>query len=95
VEVFLSSTKADLVDYRNRVYEVIKGAHNVTRMEDFPSAAEPSLEFCLGCAESAEAVVLLIGYRYGSLAPGTGLSYTEAEYERAKDEGVPVLPYVR
>ena len=40
-------------------------------------------------------MVLLIGYRYGVRAPGVGLSYTEAEYERAQEKHIPVLAYVR
>jgi hypothetical protein len=95
VKVFLSSTKADLEDFRNKVYKTIKGDHAVSRMEDFPSAGIPPLDFCLNMVDDAEALVLLIGFRYGTRAPEVGISYTEAEYERAKKRDLPVLPYIR
>lgn len=95
MEVFLSSTKADLEDFRAVTYESIKDKHRVTRMEDFPSSALPPLDFCLTLVEAAEVLVLLIGYRYGVRAPEAGISYTEAEYERAQEKAIPVLAYVR
>lgn len=95
MEVFLSSTKADLEGYRAATYESTKGKHRVTRMEDFPSSGLPPLDFCLTLVAEAEVLVLLLGYRYGVRAPEAGVSYTEAEYERAQEQGIPVLAYVR
>jgi hypothetical protein len=95
MKLFLSSTKEDLTDFRDAVFEALDGEHQVTRMEDFPSAGLPSLDFCLNLVDDSELMVLLLGYRYGVRAPGVGLSYTEAEYERAQEGQRPVLAYIR
>lgn len=95
MEVFLSSTKEDLEDFREATYASLKDHHRVTRMEDFPSGGLPPLDFCLSLVEAAEIVILLIGYRYGGRTQETGTSYTEAEYERAQEKEIPVLAYVR
>lgn len=95
MRAFLSSTKADLEDHRTAVYDRVNDQHEVLRMEDFGSTDSSPLEYCLGLIETAEVVVVLVGYGYGSRAPGTGLSFTEAEYEHAKSRGIPVLPFIR
>ncbi|HEU5106330.1 MAG TPA: DUF4062 domain-containing protein [Solirubrobacterales bacterium] len=95
MKVFLSSTKEDLTDFREAVFEALSAKHEVTRMEDFPSSGLPPLDFCLTLVDEAELIVLLVGYRYGTRAREVGLSYTEAEYERAHEQQKPVLAYVR
>jgi hypothetical protein len=95
MKVFLSSTKADLGPHREAVYESLKDDHEVVRMEDWGSVGAPPLEWCLAQVEACEALVVLLGYRYGSRDPETGISYTEAEYEHARTHSIPVLAYVR
>lgn len=95
VRVFLSSTYQDLVEERTAVHEALAAAgYEVVRMEDFGSRGEVPLETCLDAVASCEAYVLILARRYGSLAPGVGFSYTEAEYEWARELGIYVLAYV-
>ncbi len=64
-------------------------------MEDFGSRGPDALHTCLEEVCSCDAIVVLLGHRYGSLVPELGLSYTEAEYERAQECDVEVFAYVK
>jgi hypothetical protein len=44
--------------------------------------------------EACQLFVLVIGRRYGSLHPETGLSITEMEYNAARDNGLPTVVFV-
>jgi hypothetical protein len=96
VRLFLSSTYEDLVAEREAVYERLTAeGHDVVRMEDFGSRDTVPLDTCLDALETCEGYVLLLGSRYGSIELERNLSYTEVEYERARELGLPVLAYVR
>jgi hypothetical protein len=96
MRIFLSSTYQDLVDEREAVYERLRlEGHTVVRMEDFGSRGTVPLETCLEALETCECYVLLLGSRYGSLAPTYNLSYTHVEYERARELDLWVMAYVR
>jgi hypothetical protein len=96
VRIFLSSTQTDLEAEREIVYWALNGAgHDVVRMEDFGSRSLESWEVCVKELDRCSAYLLLIGTRYGSTLPDTGLSYTHAEYERAQIDGIPTLAYIK
>jgi hypothetical protein len=95
VRVFLSSTYQDLVAERDAVYERLRYEYDVVRMEDFGSRDEVAIETCLAEVETSDAYVLLLGHRYGTRHPEYNLSYTQIEYERARQCRLPVLPYFR
>lgn len=96
MRIFLSSTYADLADEREAVYQRLKAdGHDIVRMEDFGSRDDVPIETCLAAVESCEVYVLLLGVRYGSIADQYNLSYTQVEYERARQCGLHVLAYVR
>jgi Domain of unknown function (DUF4062) len=81
---------------REIVYWALDGAgHDVVRMEDFGSRSLESWKVCVKELDRCGAYVLLIGTRYGSTLPDTGLSYTHAEYERAQIDGIPTLAYIK
>jgi hypothetical protein len=95
VRVFLSSTRSDLIAEREIVYWALDGAgHDVVRMEDFGSRSLESWKVCMKELDRCDAYLLLIGRRYGSALPDSGLSYTHAEYERAQIDGIPTLAYI-
>jgi len=96
VRVFISSTKSDLEDERQAVHRALTEAgHEVVWMEDFGSRGEAALETCLQELERCEVVVVIVGHRYGTIAQRLALSYTEAEYERARDADIQVHAYVK
>lgn len=58
--------------------------HEVKRAEDFPASPSTPQQACLAGVRWADAVILLIGSRYGSRQP-SGLSATHEEYREARD----------
>jgi hypothetical protein len=95
VRVFLSSTYIDLEDERNEVYDRMKDQLDVVRMEDFGARDEVPVDTCVAEVRNCDVYVLLLGHRYGTVAPGYRASYTHVEYETARESGIPVLAYVR
>ncbi len=95
MRVFLSSTFEDLGPERSAVYEALRDEHEVVRMEDFGSRDETSLETCLRELEECDTQIVLLGHRYGTPVRTTGMSYTQTEYERARQLPISVLAYVR
>ena len=92
IGVFLSST-SDLVSYRDRVATDLRrvaGFHCI-RFEEWGARDASVLTLCEQTIRSADIVVLLVGYRYGSSPEGRAESYTELEHDCARQLGKPVL----
>ena len=62
--------------------------------EDFVSQSASSRNACIDGVQSADALVLLLGPRYGWEAP-SGRSVTEEEYQEARRQQVPILVFVQ
>ena len=77
MRVFLSSTFRDLAEARSRVSEGLRLAGgDVGQMEVFASRPEGPLEVCLQEVGRADLFLLLIGERYGTIEPESGLIWT-------------------
>lgn len=63
-------------------------------MEQFGARTEGPLETCLAEVEQSDVYVGIIAYRFGSIDPHTGKSFTQAEYEHAVSLGKDVLIYI-
>jgi hypothetical protein len=72
-------------------------------MEFFGARTEAPVDICLEEVRRSDVIVIIVGLRYGSLVPGTDVSFSEAEYNEAyrlrkpclvyvRDENVPILP---
>jgi hypothetical protein len=102
--VFVCSTFSDLSQEREGVLDAIrrlKLQHD--SMEFFGARAEQPIETCLQEVRASDALVVIVGHRYGTIVPGLGISYSEAEYAEGfrlkkpclvyiRNENVPVLP---
>jgi hypothetical protein len=64
-------------------------------MEFFGARPETPLETVLDEVKTSDIVVIIIGYRYGTLVPGRRVSYTEVEYKEAWKNKKPCLVYIR
>lgn len=94
-QIFISSTYKDLIDPRNKVIESILSLyHFPIGMEMFSAADDEQWDIIRETIDSSDFYIILIGSRYGSLTK-EGISYTEKEYDYAKEIGVPILSFVK
>jgi len=92
--VFLSSTFTELEEYRKSAAAAIdQYGHVCVRMETFPAADREISDFCRQKIKEAELVILLLGKLYGTLIPGSNISYTEYEFDVAVELRVPILVF--
>jgi hypothetical protein len=94
MKVFISS----LIDGFEALRDAAAGAistlgHLPTRAEDFPASPDSPQQACLAGVRDADAVVLILGDRYGYIQQ-SGLSATHEEYREAR-ESRPVLVFLQ
>jgi hypothetical protein len=95
LKAYLSSTYADLVDYRDRAYRAMRRRQiDVVAMEDYVAGDERPLDKCLRDVEKCDLYVGVFAFRYGFVPTKNnpdGWSVTEHEYRRAVELGIPRL----
>jgi len=93
-QVFISSTYSDLVEERRKILDILLMADCIPAgMEAFVASDVEQFEVIKKVIRLCDYYLLIIGKRYGSISEQTGLSYTEMEYEYAKELGIPVLVF--
>jgi hypothetical protein len=94
--VFLSSVATGIEPYREVAYHAIEGLerYHCVRMEDFGARADTPFAVCADRIRECDVFVGIVGQRYGSMAPDTGKSYSESEYDRAVELGKPRLMFL-
>lgn len=91
-KIFVSSTYKDLMEERIKVMStIVTSGHLPIGMEQFPAAPIEAWDYIKLLIDNADYYLLLLAGKYGSIHPDTGKSYTEMEYEYAKEKGVPVI----
>ena len=94
-QVFISSTYSDLVEERKKVLDVLLMADCIPAgMEAFVATDVEQFEVIKKVIDLCDYYILIIGQRYGSINPDTGISYTEMEYDNAIKNKIPVLVFV-
>ena len=93
-QVFISSTYSDLKEERRKILDILLMADCIPAgMEAFVASDIEQFEVIKKVIELCDYYILIIGKWYGSINEQTGLSYTEMEYEYAKELGIPVLVF--
>lgn len=93
-QVFISSTYTDLIDERRKILDVLLMADCIpSGMEAFVATDNEQFEVIKKVIDLCDYYILIIGMRYGSINPLSEKSYTEMEYEYAKEKGIPVLVF--
>lgn len=93
-QVFISSTYSDLKEERRKILDILLMADCIPAgMEAFVATDDEQFEVIKRVIDLCDYYVLIIGKRYGSVNPQTALSYTEMEYQYAKEQGIPVLVF--
>ena len=94
-QVFISSTFADLQDERKAIMEAIMDLNCFPAgMEMFPANDSEQFEYIKTIIDESDYYVLVLAGRYGSVAED-GKSYTEKEFDYAKEKGIPVLVFAK
>jgi hypothetical protein len=94
-QVFISSTYTDLIKAREKIIEtVLRLYHFPVGMEMFSADDDEQWEVIKDTIDLSDYYVVIIGHRYGSETT-EGISYTEKEYDYAKEKGVPILAFIR
>lgn len=85
--VYISSTYADLVTFRDAVYRTLRQmGHDSVAMEDYVATDERPLDKCLRDVSGCDLYIGIIGWRYGYVPSDDNAelkSITQLEYERA------------
>lgn len=93
--VFVSSTYTDMLPYREAIRTAINKADCIPYgMERFGATSVPPIETCYEELASSQIYICAIGMRYGSIDKDSKKSYTQLEYEKAKELGLPILAFL-
>lgn len=94
MKIFISSVISGFEAYREAAAHSARLlGHDVLRSEDFGASPDSPQRACLSAVRAADAVLLLLGSRYGDPQP-SGLSATHEEYREARERGL-VLAFVQ
>src|ERR1044072_4145935 len=84
-QIFVSSTYEDLKEERQAAVEaILKAGHIPAGMELFTAGSESQLNVIRRWIQDSDIYLLILGGRYGSIEPKSGLSYTEVEFDYAR-----------
>jgi hypothetical protein len=90
-QVFISSTYSDLVEERRYVMQSLMEMDCIPAgMELFPATDEEQWIFIKKIIDDCDYYLLIIGGRYGSTTD-EGISYTEKEFNYAREKGLPII----
>jgi len=93
-KVFVSSTSQDLHEERAKVQQALLKLNCLpVSMELFPAADDETWEFIKQQIDDSDYYVVLVAGRYGSIA-ADGVSFTEKEYDYARQKGIPSIGFV-
>jgi ATP-dependent DNA helicase RecG len=99
LRVFVSSVQKELEDERLIVQNLVStdaflSAHCTPVLYEYePASPSKALDGCIESLDACQVYLLIIGVQYGT--PVGELSITHAEYRRAKENGLPVLAFIR
>lgn len=95
LQVFVSSTYKDLINERQAaVGAILKSGNIPAGMELFTAGDKSQLHIIKRWIDESDVYMLILGGRYGSLEPESGVSYTEIEYNYALESGKPLFAVV-
>lgn len=94
-QVFVSSTYLDLREARAAVVSALLNLDAIpSGMELFPAADDDAWTLIEDIIADTDYYLLIIGGKYGSVDPKTGISYTEREFDTAVRLNKPVMAFL-
>ena len=95
MKIFISSTSKDLKDERREAITTVDRIGQAIAMEKFFASNHQPKDVCLKYLQDCDAVVLILGFKYGSVDKTKEISLTEIEYNTAKTLGLPVFLFLK
>jgi tetratricopeptide (TPR) repeat protein len=98
-KIYVSSTYSDLVEHRQRVYDILrKMRYDVMAMEDYVATDKRPLDKCQADVASSDLYIGIFAWCYGYVPPGQlpdhEGSITELEYRQAGQSGLERLIFL-
>ncbi|QZY57062.1 DUF4062 domain-containing protein [Crassaminicella profunda] len=94
-QVFISSTFTDLKEERKAIIESLLNAKYIPAgMEMFSASNDEQFKYIKKIIDTCDYYILIVGARYGTINPTTGISFTEQEYNYAVSKNIPVLAFL-
>ncbi|MDQ1354878.1 MAG: hypothetical protein QG657_5187, partial [Acidobacteriota bacterium] len=95
MKVFISSTRKDLAEYRDKAIElVLRHKCEPLAMEFFNAQTDDATTVCEGEIRECDVFIGIYAHRYGFVPDGETKSITQLEYEMAKDLKKPCLCFI-
>lgn len=95
LQIFVSGTFTDLINERqSAVAAILKAGHIPAGMELFTAGDTSQWITIQRWIDESDGYMLILGGRYGSIEPKTGISYTELEYDYAVQQNKPLFAVV-
>ena len=95
MKIFISSTYEDLKAERKEAIATIDRIGQAIAMEKFFSSNHQSKSVCLSKMQQCNALILILGFRYGYVDSEENISITEIEYNTAKSLGLPIFVFIK
>ena len=95
MKIFISSTSKDLKNERREAITTVDRIGQAIAMEKFFASNHQPKDVCLKYLQDCDAVVLILGFKYGSVDKTEEISLTEIEYNTAKTLGLPVFLFLK
>lgn len=94
--LFVSSTFEDLKEERQALFSVaLENNFIPVGMEQFHGAPTSQWNVIMKMVDECDFYLIILGGRYGSIDESIGISYTEKEYNYAKEKNLPVLVLIK
>lgn len=95
INVFVSSTYEDLIEYRRVVSDVlVELEFYPVMMEYWPAMDVHAVEKCMREIDKSSIYIGIFAHRYGYCPEGSNISITEMEFERATKKGLTRLCFM-
>lgn len=94
MKIFVSSTREDLQEERDKLISFIDRIPDceAIAMEKFSASKHRPKDLCINELKKSDALILILGFKYGSVDVEEGISFTEIEYNVAKELGKLNMP---
>jgi hypothetical protein len=96
MKLFVSSTFRDLRPERDATIATLQRSKFLAiGMEYFASEPDSPRAVALRNLADSDVMILLIGFRAGSMIPSDTITYTGAEFEQARHRGIPIFVFIK